>query len=241
MQSETVRVARADYAPTGRLRAALNFGNPVLVRRGGNGRPVGITVDLAAELARSLDVDLDLIEFAQAKEVAGSARSDAWDVCFLAVDPERSRTIAFTAPYVRISGCYLLRAGRAARTNEEVAANGLRIGVVEGSAYTLFLSRRPGADNLVTLPTFDLALAAFDADRVDGIAGIEQVMVREAARRPGSRMLSPPFMEIRQAIGVPSTREHLRADLQTRLSALLRSGQLAEILERHGVSGDCAL
>jgi polar amino acid transport system substrate-binding protein len=241
MQSETARVTGADYAPRGRLRAALNFGNPVLVRRDGDGRAVGISVDLAAELARSLGVDLELVAFERAMDVVGSAGSDAWDVCFLAVDPERSRTIAFTSPYVRISGCYLVGAAAAARTNEDVAANGLRIGVVEGSAYSLFLSRQPGADSLVTLPSFDLALAALDADRVDGIAGIEQVMAREAARRPGARVLAPPFMEIRQAIGVPLTREYLRSDLQARLSGLLQSGELSGLLERHGVTDDRVL
>ena len=230
----------AEYAPTGRLRAALNFGNRVLVGRDAENRPAGITVDLAAELARELAVPLELVEFGRAVDVANAADQDAWDICFLAVDPARSRTIAFTAPYVRISGCYLVANGVGASSSSEVAASGLRIAVVEGSAYTLFLSREPGADNLVVLPTIEAAFAALDGGTVDGVAGIEQVMAQEAARRPGSRVLHPPFMEIRQAMGIPATRHFLAAELQAWLSGLLASGRLAEILERHGVSADCA-
>jgi polar amino acid transport system substrate-binding protein len=226
----------ADYAPTGRLRAALNFGNPVLVGRDEAGEPVGITVDLATELARSLSADLELLEFARAADVTGAAEADAWDVCFLAVDPARSRTIAFTEPYLQISGCYLVRLDAAAHSCDDVAPQKLRIGVVDGSAYALHLSRQPGADLLVAYPTFDRMLAAFDQGTVDGIAGIEEVMAQKARERPGSRILYPPFMEIRQGMGVPANREHLVPDLQSRLDEFARNGLMPSIFERHGLS-----
>lgn len=238
-QGDTEARSALDYAPTGKLRAALNFGNAVLVGRDGAGRAAGITVDLARELARSLEVDLELVEFRRAVDVANA--SDEWDICFLAVDPARSGTVAFTAPYVRISGSFLAGRRTAAQSADDVVHNSLRVAVVEGSAYTLFLSRRPGADNLVTLSTFDDALAALDEGRVDAIAGIQQAMQSEAALRPGSRVLEPPFMQIRQAIGLPAPRRHLVADLEQRLSTIRSSGQLPQILERHGVPRDCAL
>jgi polar amino acid transport system substrate-binding protein len=231
----------AHYTSGGRLRAALNFGNPVLARRDENGRPAGVTVDLAEELARALGASLEWVEFERAADVTAAAETGAWDLCFLAVDPERSRTIAFTAPYVRISGCYLVGATAAAGVASDVVEAGLRIAVVEGSAYALFLSRQPGAEHLVVLPTLPLALAALDEGRVDGLAGIEQVMAREAERRPGSRVLQPPFMEIRQAVGLPLGRRDLVPDLQARLSGLRTSGRLLEILERHGLPGACVL
>lgn len=230
-----------DFAPSGRLRGAINFGNPVLARRGDDGAPAGVTVDLAAALARSLGVGLELVPFERALDVAAAAEQDAWDVCFLAIDPARSRVIAFTEPYVRISGCYLVRTGVAAQSSEDVVTNSLRVGVVRGSAYTLFLSRKAGAEHLVTLPSFDHALEAFDTAEVDALAGIEPVMAREAAARAGSRVLHPPFMEIRQAMGIPAPRRGLLPGLQAWLSDLLASGELSDMLERHGLSGECAI
>ncbi len=45
--------ARSDLAPTGKLRAAINFGNPVLAQKDpASGEPRGVSVDLARELGR---------------------------------------------------------------------------------------------------------------------------------------------------------------------------------------------
>jgi polar amino acid transport system substrate-binding protein len=49
-----------DLAPDGRLRAAINVANPVLVQTDpANGAPRGVTMDLARELARRLGVALE--------------------------------------------------------------------------------------------------------------------------------------------------------------------------------------
>ena len=232
---------RRSYAPKGRLRVALNFGNRVLVGRDGAGAPVGISVDLARALADELGLELELVEFDRAVDVSNAAEADLWDACFLAVDPKRAETIAFTHPYVRIAGSYLVSATADAMDSVDVVGRNLRIGVVDGSAYTLHLSRQPGAENLTVLPDIFAALAALDAGEVDGVAGIQQAMQGEADLRPGSRVLQPPFMEILQAMGTPAGRPHAAQHLRGWLADLARSGAVSAILERHGVSGDCAV
>src|ERR1051326_8905624 len=44
--------ALKDLAPTGKLRAAINFGNGVLAQKGKDGEPLGITPDLANALGK---------------------------------------------------------------------------------------------------------------------------------------------------------------------------------------------
>ena len=88
--------AKIDLAPAGLLRAAINFGNPVLARREPDGSPGGITADLARELARRLDVRVAFVDYEQAGDVFAGLDSDAWDVCFLAIEPVRAASIAFT-------------------------------------------------------------------------------------------------------------------------------------------------
>jgi polar amino acid transport system substrate-binding protein len=229
-----------DYAPGGRLRFALNHGNRVLIGRDPDGRPEGISVDLARALSAELGTEPTFVEFQRATDVASSATDDVWDVCFLAVDPLRAATIAFTHPYVRIEGCYLMRSD-AAKVADDVARLGLRIGIVEGSAYGLHLARAAGAEGLVTFASFSEATAALDAGEVDGVAGIRQATESEAAARPGMRVLEPPFMEIRQAMGVPAGRILAHAHLSEFLAARAADGTVAAILERHGVSGSSAI
>lgn len=230
-----------EFAPTGRLRVALNHGNRVLVGRDGDGRPVGISVDLARALADHLGLALDFVEYERAVDVSASALDGVWDVCFLAVDPERAETIAFTAPYVGIEGSYLAGTGCAASDAGALVASGAPVGTVRGSAYTLTLQRLPGAGHLVMFETVEDALAALDAGRVAAIAGIRPAMEARAASRPGTRILQPPFMQIRQAMAVPQGRPAALAELSDFLAALLLDGRLGDMLDAHGAGRASAI
>src|SRR3954462_14201011 len=89
-------VAR-DLAPSGTLRAAINYGNPVLAQRdAGSGELRGVSDDLARELARRLGVALELVPFDAASKVTEAAKAGGWDIAFVAVDPVRAADIAFT-------------------------------------------------------------------------------------------------------------------------------------------------
>src|SRR5207247_8661819 len=135
-------VAASDLAPTGKLRAAINFGNPVLAGKdAATGEPCGISVDLARELARRLGVAIEFLPYDAAGKVVEGLKSQAWDVCFLAIDPLRAADIAFTAPYAVIEGVYLVAEASPIRSNADVDHPGTRVGVIVGSAYDLHLSR----------------------------------------------------------------------------------------------------
>lgn len=231
----------AQFAPTGTLRVALNHGNRILVGRDATGAAQGISVDLARALAQHLGLPLAFVEFDRAVDVSDSATADLWDICFLAVDPKRAETIAFTQPYVAIEGRYLASAACPANDAPALVASGLPVGTVDGSAYTLTLQRLPGAEHLRVYPDIHAMLAALDAGEITAAAGIGAVMEAEAARRPGARTLTPPFMEIRQAMAIVRGRDTAHAALTDWLADMARSGRVADILETHGVARSCAV
>ena len=99
-----------ELAPSGTLRAAINFGNSVLARREPDGTAGGITADIARELARRLHVPLEFVLYEQAGGVFDGLASQAWDICFLAIEPVRAARISFTEPYMLIEGVYLVPA-----------------------------------------------------------------------------------------------------------------------------------
>src|SRR5262245_21370207 len=97
--------AVADLAPTGRLRAVINLGNPVLASKDeATGRPEGVSVDLTRELARRLGVDAELIVVSSAGEAVDALAAGRVDVGFFAIDPARAATTTYTGPYVLIEG-----------------------------------------------------------------------------------------------------------------------------------------
>ena len=99
-----------DLAPTGKLRAALNMSNIVLVQKdSATGEPCGITPELARELAQRLGVPAEFVIFPAAGKVFEALKSGVWDIAFLAIEPVRAAEIDFTAPYVLIEGTYMVR------------------------------------------------------------------------------------------------------------------------------------
>lgn len=226
---------RAEIAPTGTLRAAINFGNPVLAQRDANGgAPRGVSPDLARELARRLELPLAYVGFTQAGQVVDALARGVWDVAFLAVDPKRAADIAFTAPYVRIEGAYMVPAGSPLHGVDAVDADGVRIAVVEGSAYDLHLTRTLRKARLVRAPGNDASLAAFEREGLEALAGIRSPLLRYAQSRPDLRVIDGRFMVIEQAMAVPRNRPGATRYLDAMLAELKGSGFVADALRRSG-------
>ncbi len=182
----------ADLAPTGRLRASINLGNPVLAQ-GTHAEPTGVTVDLAREVAARLDLPLELVTFNAAKDSYNAMAEGRADLCFLAVDPARERDVAFTAPYVVIQGVYAVPAASPIDTSEDVDRTGTTVGVKDGSAYDLFLTRTLQHAEVVRGSDHTTAFEEHDVDVTAGIRG----PLGEYAATHGLRVLEPHFMEIR--------------------------------------------
>ena len=132
----------AQLAPAAKLRAAINFGNPVLAQKDpATGEPRGVSVDLSRELSRRLGVPLELVTYAAAGKVVENATTGAWDVAFVAIDPARAVDMDYTAAYVVIEGAYVVPQGSRIRSNEDVDRDGVRVVAAQGSAYDLYLAR----------------------------------------------------------------------------------------------------
>jgi polar amino acid transport system substrate-binding protein len=224
-----------DLAPTGVVRAALNFGNSVLAQRDPNGGPPqGVSVALAEELARRLGVAVTFVPFDAAVQVFDALKANAWDVAFLANDPKRAGEILFSPPYLLIEGAYLVRVDSPITELSQVDAPGMRIATGAGSAYDLFLARTLKHARIERQTTGRAALEHFLAHRPDALAGIRQVVERHAAEQSGLRVLPGSFMVIEQAIGTPRPREAGARYLAGFIEEMKASGRVAEALRQSG-------
>jgi len=226
--------ARRLLAPRGRLRAAINLGNPVLASRGDNGAPTGVTVELAHAFAQALGAALDLVPYDGAGKVVADAADDVWDVAFLAVDPQRGATLAYTRPYLRIEGVFAVRADAPFAVPDDLDRDGVVIGVGTGAAYDLHLSRAFGKAGFKRYPTSAAVLPAILADGLDAGAGVRQPVEAFVAATPGLRVIPQAFMAIAQAVAVAKAKAAALAWLQAELdrlgadmvrAALARAGQ----------------
>ena len=89
-------VITANLAPHGKLRAAINMSNFLLVSgRTSSGQPDGLSPDVAYELARRLGVPCELVPFEGPGLVADAAGKDIWDIGNIAEETERAESIGF--------------------------------------------------------------------------------------------------------------------------------------------------
>ncbi|MGI4985366.1 MAG: ABC transporter substrate-binding protein [Janthinobacterium lividum] len=229
---------RVALAPRGRLRAAINYGNPILAaRHPASGAPTGVSVDLATRLAALTGLALEWVPYDAAGKVVDGLARDEWDVAFVARDPVRGKGIAQTLPYVVIEGAYLVREDSPIRANEQVDRKGIRVVVGQGSAYDLFLTRTLENAAITRAATSQAVVATLLSGNDDVAAGVRQQLESDAARVPGLRLLDGRFMVIEQAMGTPLGRP-LAFDYVSRfLRAMLDSGFVQRALEAHGING----
>lgn len=232
---------RKEFAPGGVLRAGINLGNPVIAQadRAG-GEPRGVGPALARGLAARLGVPVTFTTYDTAGRLADAVTQGAWDVAFLAIDPERAREIAFTDAYVHIEGTYLVRADSPLQRVEDVDREGVRVAVGLKTAYDLFLTRSLEHAQLVRSPNSKTAIAQFLADGLEAAAGVKQALVAFAASTPGLRVMDGSFMVIRQAAAVPKGREEALAYLDRFIEDAKASGFVARALEESGVEAAVA-
>jgi polar amino acid transport system substrate-binding protein len=223
-----------DFAPTGTLRAAINQGNTVLAQKGPNGEALGITVDLARELARRLNLPIDLITFDAAGKVFEALKRGVWDIAFLAVEPVRAAEIDFTAPYVLIEGTYMVLKDSPLKVVADVDRPGVRIAVGVGSAYDLYLTRNLKNATLVRAKTGGgrAMIDLFLADKLEAAAGVKQPLVEYAATDPKVRVMDGRFQVIEQAMGTPKGRTAAARYLRAFVEEMKASGFVADALKR---------
>ena len=227
------------FAPTGKLRASINLGNPILAKREPIAlQPVGVSIDLANAFAQRLGVDIEFLVFDTAAKSVEAVTQEKADVGFFAIDPLRGDGISFAAAYVLIEGGYMVRTDSSIQSNDEVDRAGHRVTVGKGSAYDLFLTRELKHAEIVRAPSSPTVVDVFVEQGLDVAAGVKQQLESDAKRFPNLRLLPGRFMVIQQAMGLPKSRGELAAQtLRLFVEDMKASGFILESMRRHGIKG----
>jgi polar amino acid transport system substrate-binding protein len=238
MTTDLSPAVRAELAPTGKLRVGLNHQNFLLVTPGSSSAdPRGVAPDLGRELGRRLGVPVEFVNYDAAGKLADGVRSGAWDVAFLGAEPQRAAEIAFTAAYLEIPATYMVPAGSAIASIDDVDRVGVRIAVAEKSAFDLWLQRNIKHARLVHASGLDASFDLFVKDKLEALAGLRPKLLMDVRKAPGARVLDGQFMAVQQAIGTPRAREAAAQWLRAFVEEIKASGLVAEAIRRNGVQG----
>jgi polar amino acid transport system substrate-binding protein len=230
--------AKSELAPRGRLRAAINLSNMLLVTgKTASGDPDGVSPDMAREIARRLGVSVELVPFPSPGELADAGGKDIWDIGLIAEEPARAQEIKFSPAYVEIEATYLVPPGSPLKTVVEVDSAGTRIAVSARAAYDLYLTRSLKNAELVRGQGIAGTFEMFKRDELDAMAGLRPALLDDAKKYPGARVLDGKFTAVQQAIGTAKANTAGAAFLREFVEEAKRSGLVARLIERHGVVG----
>ncbi len=236
--SDLTPAVRTELAPTGTLRAGINFGNFILATNDrATGEPRGVAIDLTREIAGRLGVRYEIVPHDTVAALVDAARTGAWDIAFLGSDPVRERDIGFTAAYLEIEATYLVPAGSPLHAVADVDRGGVRVAAPARANYELFLSRSLRHAKLVSTASADAAFQELAAGKVDALAGLRQALLDLVDKLPGSRILDGRFLAVQQSVGVPKGRDAGLRFLRGVVEEAKASGLVARAIERTGARG----
>ena len=229
--------AISQLTPTGKLRAAINYGNTVLAQKGPNGEPRGISVDLAAALAKKLGVPVEYVEFQAAGKSFEALAESKVDIGFIAIDPVRAQQADFTAPYAVIEGTYLVPKDSPLKEVGDVDKPGIRIAIGLGSVYDLFLTRELKNATLVRAKVGGAAagIPVFIEQKLEGVAGVRQALDVYANDHPEVRVMTGSFQQIRQAMVTPKNKPAGLAYMKVFVEEMKANGFVATSLKNSGM------
>ena len=230
--------ARAELAPTGTLRAGINYGNVILAQKDpATGESHGVAIDLARELGRRLGVPVDLVAYQSIGTIVDGAKAGEWDIAFLGSDPARATEITFTPAYVELEATYLVPASSPLRSAADVDREGVRVAAPARANYELFLGRSLTRARLVRAQDANAAFDLLASGQVGALAGLTQALIALNAKLPGSRILEGRFMAVQQSIGTPKGRDAGAQYLRGFVEEAKASGLVARAIEKTGAVG----
>jgi len=235
---EITPAVRADLAPTGTLRAGVNYGNFILATRDrATGESRGVAIDLLQELARRLGVPAEIVPYDSVAVMGDAAPANVWDIAFLGSAPQREALMSFTAAYLEIEATYLVPGRSPFHAAAEIDREGIRVAAPARANYELFLRRTLRHARLVSTESPEAAFELLAAGAADALAGLTQALLDLRGKLPGSRLLEGRFMVVQQSIAVPKGHEAGLAYLRRVVEEAKRSGLVARAIEKTGARG----
>ena len=230
--------AKAELAPTGKLRAALLAANPNFVTQNTPpGVTRGVAVEIAERLAKRLQVPMVPILYPSVAELIASAGKDEWDITFLVIDPERAEFVNFTAPYMYIESTFLVPAGSTAQGLADLDRTGKTIVAAARGTQEKWLRANAKSATLLTASSGAAANQMLREGKVDAVAGATAVLTEASRGIPGSRLLAGSFVDSPIGMGVARRKPAAFAYAFEFIDQLKTSGEIRAWIEREKLAG----
>jgi len=230
-----------ELIPTGKLRAAIVFApaqSAFFAVKDADGKPHGVTVDLATELAQRLGVPVEFLVLPNSGLATDATESGAVDVSFMPVDEERKKRIAFGPNYFLIESTYMATGASGIKTLAEVDRPNVRVVGIANTTTIRAAGRNLKNTTIAPVPSVDEALDMLRTGKADAFALSRDSLPPFVAQLPGSRIVDGGFQQTGIAIAVPKERPNALAYVSAFLEQAKASGSVRRALDKAGFPND---
>ena len=232
------KTTKDELSSNGILRAAINMSNFLLVTdKTKDGTPIGVSPDMAQELADKLNLQLKLIPYTTPGEIADDAENDKWDICNIGAEPQRAEKINFSAAYAEIQATYIVQSNSKINNILDVDKIGNKICVASRTAYGLWLERNIHNAELIQVEGVDSSFDIFLNENLDALAGLRPALIDDVKKISGGKILEGQFMSVQQAIGTSIQNIHASIYIAEFVEEMKKSGFIQKLIDKHNVNG----
>ena len=238
IQTVPARNERLALAPTGKLRIGLLSDNPVTATRDPtSGEMKGVAVDLGRELARRIGVPFEVVSYPTVVALIDSAKSGQWDITFIGINPERAKSIDFSATYAEVEMGYLVPTGSSISAMSDVDKPGMRIAVQEKGGADVRLTPTIKNATLVRGSTIAAGVEMLRSGKADALAAVKTFLFPASDQLPGSRVLEGRITVTAIGIGVPKGQDASAVYARKFVEDAKSGGLVKAAIERAGLRG----
>jgi polar amino acid transport system substrate-binding protein len=231
-------VERQILAPTGKLRIGVYSGSPTsMVLDAKTGEMHGLSIDLGKELAKRLNISIELVQFQRIADVLEAMKAASVDITVSNATPARAQDVAFSQTLLSIELGYLVPDASPIKEIGDVDKPGIRIGVTQGSTSERTLPKLLPSATVVPVQNVKVAIEMFARRELDGFATNKAILFEMSDKIPGAKVLEGRWGVEHLAFAIPKGRDGGLDYLHRFVADIQSSGLLAQAVERAGLRG----
>ena len=193
---------------------------------------VGIDAEIAAEIAKKLDMELEIVDTEFDSIIAGvQSGKFSMGMAGMTVTEERLKTVNFSDTYAKGVQVIIVREDSAIAGPDDL--DGVMIGVQQSTTGHIYASDDYGEDHVTPYKTGNDAVQALVAGKVDAVIIDNEPAKSYVASNPGLKILDTAYAEEDYAICIAKENTELLDNINAALADLTADGTIAQIVAKY--------
>lgn len=200
-----------------------------------NGKPTGVSVDLATDLAKSLGRAV-VIENTAFDGLIPALKTGKVDLVIssMTATAERAKSIDFSDPYLSTGLCLLLKKDSAAKSIADLDKAGVKVAVKRGTTGHLYASRELKNAEILVLDKESAAVLEVSQGKADAFIYDQMSTFQNWQRnRDTTRAILEPFQKESWAVGIRQGNDDLKQSVNSFIRAYREKGGFEQLGDRY--------